>query len=405
MNRLESAVQPPQSGPTRILIIEDDPVVRFNTQSWLEDSGYRVDQADDGATGLAFALENPPDLVLCDLRMPGMDGFGVLRELGAARPELPIIVVSGTGVLGDAVESLRQGAWDFVVKPIQDMAVLEHAIEGALEKARLIRQNHAYQSQLEQVNRTLREQLERIHEDADAGRRIQLQLMPCQEKAFGPYSFSRCLLASTYLSGDFVDYFHIDPRHLGFFIADVSGHGVSSAFVTVLLKSFVQRALERLHQDGDQRVLEPLRMLETLNAHLLEQAIDKYLTIFYGVIERRTGQIRYANGGHFPSPMLVERDEARFLAGRAMPIGLFPSPELDAGTLDLAPGNALILCSDGVLETTPGESLDARLRRLIEAVKERVATATELVERLGIDPARAYPDDITVLTLVREQAT
>lgn len=399
-----SEIRTRHDDPVRILLIEDDPVVCFNTRSWLEDSGYTVDQTDDGAHGLALAREHDPDLVLCDLRMPGIDGLSVLQELSAVSPDLPVIVVSGTGVLGDAVEALREGAWDFVVKPIQDMAVLEHAIEAALEKGRLIRQNRRYQHELEQVNRTMREQLDRIEEDADAGRRIQYQLMPREEKRFGQYSFSRCLLASTYLSGDFVDYFLIDPQHLGFFIADVSGHGVSSAFVTVLLKSFVQRSLERLHQDGDQTVLEPVRMLEALNENILRQQIDKYLTMLYGVIERRTGHLRYANGGHFPSPVLVDRGEARFLSARAMPIGLFPHPDLDSGVLELAPGSRLVLCSDGVLETCPGDSLDDRLQRLLDAAGGAPANAAELVERLGIDPERAYPDDITLLTVMREDS-
>jgi sigma-B regulation protein RsbU (phosphoserine phosphatase) len=405
MNSLEPVTCPRPDAAARILVIEDDPVVRFNIRSYLEDSGYTVDEAADGARGLEAARGTPPNLVVCDLRMPGLDGLAVLRRLHAESPELPAIAVSGTGVLGDAVEALRAGAWDFVVKPIQDMAALEHAIEGALEKAGLIRQNNCYQRELEQANRRLHEQLRQIEEDSDAGRRIQLQLMPpAVEQVFGEYRFSRFLLPSLYLSGDFVDYFAIDPQRVGFFLADVSGHGVSSAFVTVLIKSFVQRSLERLHRDRDAEVLHPVRMLRALNDNILRQGLDKFLTIFYGVIDLRAGRLVYANAGHFPSPLFLDGGAARFLPGRGMPVGLFPDPELESVEIELPPGCTLTVCSDGVLDAVPGSSLDERLGRLLaQADGGSAMTVESLVQRLGLDTGLAYPDDIAFLILRREE--
>jgi phosphoserine phosphatase RsbU/P len=404
MSRLEPALVPWPEAPARILIIEDDPVMRFNIRSYLEDSGYAVDEAADGARGLEAVRETAPNLVVCDLRMPGMDGLAVLRRLHAELPDLPAIAVSGTGVLGDAVEALREGAWDFVVKPIQDMAVLEHAISCALEKAGLICQNNRYQQELEQANRRLREQLRQIEEDSDAGRRIQLQLMPpAVEQVFGEYRFSRFLLPSMYLSGDFVDYFAIDPQRVGFFLADVSGHGVSSAFVTVLIKSFVQRSLERLHGDRDAEVLHPVRMLRALNDNILRQGLDKFLTIFYGVIDMRAGRLAYANAGHFPSPFLIDKGTARFLPGRGMPVGLFPEPTLEPVEIALPPGCTLTVCSDGVLDAFPAGTLDERLGRLLaQAEGDRDITVESLVQRLGLDGGLAYPDDIAFLILRRE---
>jgi sigma-B regulation protein RsbU (phosphoserine phosphatase) len=105
--------------------------------------------------------------------------------------------------------------------------------------------------------------------------------MPARELSFGPYDVSRCLLPSLVMSGDFVDYFAIDSGHIGFYLADVSGHGVSSAFVTVLLKSYVNSQLERLSKDNDATVREPQQLLKRLNYALLDQRLEKYLTIFY----------------------------------------------------------------------------------------------------------------------------
>ena len=101
------------------------------------------------------------------------------------------------------------------------------------------------------VNEQLRQTVRQLQEDEAAARRIQFQLLPENDKIYRHYCFSCHLLTSQYLSGDFVDYFVIDGDHLGFYIADVSGHGVSSAFVTVMLKSYIGRYRELHRQNRD----------------------------------------------------------------------------------------------------------------------------------------------------------
>lgn len=386
----------------RILVIEDDAMVRFNIVSYLEDSGFTVLEEEDGAGGLARVRGNRPDLVLCDLRMPGMDGLEVLRTLRSEIPSLPLVVVSGTGVLGDVVDALRNGAWDFVTKPIIDMAMLEHAIGRALEKARLIRENRRYQMKLEQANRLLRNHLERFEQDAVAGRTTQLQLMPPPARSIGAYRFSRHLLPSLYLSGDFVDYFVIDPRYIGFFLADASGHGAASAFVTVLLKSFVERYRQMLLNDGDPCILHPAHTLTRLNCDLRNQRLDKYLTIFYGVIDSKTGCLSYSNGGHFPNPVLFDGHTSRFLESRGPPVGLCPRPSFVDAQLELPHAHALALFSDGVLDALPETRLSDKKARLLKVVDRYGLSAPDLFASLGLGAEVTYPDDITLLIAERE---
>jgi sigma-B regulation protein RsbU (phosphoserine phosphatase) len=390
------------AGP-RILVVDDDSMMRFNIAGYLEDSGYYVLEAGDGDNAIAAVREQPPDLVLCDLRMPGRDGLDVMRELHDGFPELPVIAVSGTGVLNDAVDALRAGAWDFVIKPIQNMAVLEHAVTGALHKARLIRDNRRYQQDLEQANRTLRDNLQQMREDASAARRIQRQIMPERRQRFGPYAMSRCLLPSLVMSGDFVDYFAIDRGHIGFYLADVSGHGVSSAFVTVLLKSYVNSQLERLSKDGDATVRDPQQLLEHLNYAMLDQRLEKYLTIFYGVIDSDSNRLDYCFGGHYPSPVLFDGSRARFLPGRGPPIGLFRDAVYDGGSLALPEQFTLALFSDGILEVLPGESVEHKQSRLLKALEALDNDADGLIASLGLGSGQGYPDDITLLLLQRER--
>ncbi len=130
---------------------------------FLEETGYIVTQAADGSEGLEAFRRRPPDIVLVDLRMPNVDGLQVITAVNAESPDTPLIVVSGTGVVADAVEAVRKGAWDYVTKPIHDMAVLELTVRRALEKGLLIQENRLYQESLEQLvaerTRQLREEL------------------------------------------------------------------------------------------------------------------------------------------------------------------------------------------------------------------------------------------------------
>ncbi|MFZ7125058.1 MAG: sigma 54-interacting transcriptional regulator [Desulfobacterales bacterium] len=133
----------------RILAIDDEPVIRENIATYLEDSGFTVLQAANGLKGLEIARVSQPDVILLDLRMPEMDGLEFLDRVARECPGTPVIVVSGTGVLQDAIEALRSGARDFITKPILDMAVLEHAVRKAMEHSRLLLENRRYREHLE----------------------------------------------------------------------------------------------------------------------------------------------------------------------------------------------------------------------------------------------------------------
>ena len=133
----------------KILNIDDDQDIRQNIRELLENFGYQVTEAADGLTGLEILKTEDPDLVLCDLRMPGMHGLEVLAQITQEYPQLPVIVISGTDEISDAVKALHLGAWDFILKPIRNLSVIIHAVERALERARLLRENRRYQVHLE----------------------------------------------------------------------------------------------------------------------------------------------------------------------------------------------------------------------------------------------------------------
>ncbi|MES9958406.1 MAG: HD domain-containing phosphohydrolase [Sedimenticola sp.] len=133
-----------------ILVVDDDPVLRESVAAYLEDSDFSVITATNGREGLDTLEQQSPDLVLLDLRMPVMDGIEALPLMVKQKPDTPVIIVSGMGTLDDAIEALRLGAWDFITKPVHDLAFLEHSVMRSLERAHLIRENKRYREHLEE---------------------------------------------------------------------------------------------------------------------------------------------------------------------------------------------------------------------------------------------------------------
>jgi serine phosphatase RsbU (regulator of sigma subunit) len=333
--------------------------------------------------------------------MPELDGIEVLRHVSVHYPHLPFIIVSGTGDISDAIEALKLGAWDYVTKPIHDLAVLDHAMKKSLERARLVRENESYREHLESTNKRLRESLRKLEADESAARRIQFQLLPpVQQKILG-LTFSHYLKTSTLLSGDFVDYCQYDPHRAGFYFADVSGHGVSSALITMLLHNNMRHLLEQYLQGKSDLILYPDRVLTHLNAAILQQGVGKYLTMFYGVINTRSGEFTYSNAGQFPWPVMADHEGVRFLQDRNLPVGLFADAEYPVHELALPDAFRLALFSDGVLELFGTEDLDAQQARLRAQLESERPTIAHIIRGLKIDQVVAPPDDITLLLIRR----
>lgn len=383
--------------PAKVLTIEDEATVRRSIASYLEDSGYEMIEAENGRAGLEALSGSEPDVVLCDLRMPEMDGLEVLKKVAEDHPEKPFIVVSGTGDMGDAIQALKLGAWDYIRKPIEDMAELEHSIEKALERARLLRENRESREHLEATNRKLRRSLQQLEEDEQAARQIQIELLPPPELTHPPYAFSHHMRTSAVLSGDFLDYFQVDDKHWCFFIADVSGHGVSSAFITVLVKSTMNYLREQYRAGENDAIVHPDKVLKLINADIAQQGFNKYLTIFYAVTHEDAGTMTFSNGGHFPFPVLVDEQGANYIQNKNLPVGLFEEADYPTRTIALPERFALALFSDGVLEILPHQELKEKEEALLSIVGGLDATVERLTASLGLDAIEAPVDDITLM--------
>ena len=363
-----------------ILVIDDDTIVRESIVAYLKDSGFNILQAENGEQGLVLFKEAQPDLILCDLRMPRMDGLGVLRNVREISPEIPFIVVSGVGVMADVVEALRLGASDYIIKPIVDLEVLEYAINRALENALLAVENRRYRESLEEAIRTLENNLQLLKEDQKAGRQVQMRMLPRKPLEFKGYKVDHHIFPSLYLSGDFVDYFALNEHCFAFYLADVSGHGASSAFVTVLLKHMSINLLQEYHAHGGKARVKPSHVLQFINKNLLKTGLDKHVAVFGGVVDTRNHTLTYAFGGHYPLPILQESGNTRTIEGRGLPVGLFEDATFEDVTISLPEQFTLTILSDGILELLPHASLKEKEQYLLSVIREGANNVSSLTK-------------------------
>ncbi|MEJ2055315.1 MAG: fused response regulator/phosphatase [Calditrichaceae bacterium] len=378
---------------TVVLTIEDEPAVRMAFSDFLTSFGYKVNEAENGRDGLdQFAIEKP-DVVLVDLQMPVMSGFEVLEYLKENFPEVPVIVISGTSSIDDIIDALHLGAWDYIVKPVQSLTVLYHIIEKVLERAKLKEQNEIYQ-------RNLEEAYDKMKYDLEMGRNLQIKLLPKNNVKIGHYTFKRQVLPSMFLSGDFVDYFKIDDENIGLYMADVSGHGVPSALITVYLKSFMDKHLDNYHQHKNEIILKPGKLFELLNKELLHEGLERFVCLFYGIINQKDNNLLYSNGGQYPYPILWQDSTSRTLPAKDPPVGMIRRRKYQELRMNFPEEFLLVLFSDGILEILP---------------QEKMAEKTQFLTTLGSKDRKDFyrfykelknlktdlPDDVTILTVER----
>src|SRR5260370_37987181 len=132
-----------------LLLVEDEAPLRQAIAEQFGDRGYQVQQAESGEAALAHLADFAFDIIVTDLRLPGIDGSAVIEAAVARYPHIIAIVVTGFGTVKDAVEAIKRGAWDFVSKPFQIDELL-HVLDSAIEQRRLKSENAYLRSQLEE---------------------------------------------------------------------------------------------------------------------------------------------------------------------------------------------------------------------------------------------------------------
>ena len=392
-----------QDSDYTLLVIDDDAGVRQSFITYLEDTGFTVLGAEDAQTGLTLFNQCIPDLVITDLRMPGIDGLSLLKSLHQMHPQLPVIVISGAGVMSDVVGALRLGATDYLIKPVADMEVLVHAVRRSLERSRLLVENQNYRRELERANERLTTHIESLEQDQRAGHFVQQSMLPISPFFARDYTCAHYLMPSLFLSGDYVDYALLEKRYYAFYIVDVSGHGSAPAFVTIWLKNLVSQLVRMRHLLSDFNAIDDTlrELVMVINDELMSIHLNNHMTMIVGIIDTETHELFYIVAGHLPLPILVTQEGTRYLEGKGRPVGVYEDCQWTVNHCRLPNACTLVTFSDGILEVLPGKNILEKEQTLLQLIAETDGSLEAICARLNLHAITDAPDDIAVLSISR----
>ncbi|KZX59251.1 response regulator receiver protein [Halioglobus sp. HI00S01] len=351
------------------------------------------------ALGAREFLHSRPelDVILCEFDMEGLTWDATRRSVPELDHQIPIVLISDEACAESMMRALRWGASDFFVRPLDDIEALERSLERCRRQRQVRRELERSRKRLEAANTELRGTIKVLEQDQQAGRQVQMRMLPSTPMVLDDYVFSHTVIPSLYLSGDFTDYFTVGDRHVTFLMADVSGHGSSSAFATVLLKNLFARKRSDLLRKNDDAIYSPVAMLKQANLELMDLEVGKFATMVVGVVDTQENTLRYSVAGHLPQPVLVSQEGARYLRGEGSAVGIMADAHYEEHFIDLPDSFMLALFSDGILEILPPKNLIEKENYFIRVFEETADSPEELVTRLGLDRVETAPDDIAAL--------
>ncbi|MBP6682082.1 MAG: SpoIIE family protein phosphatase [Halioglobus sp.] len=382
----------------KVLVIDDDPARAETLARLVSSAGFTTTVVTDVMnTPFFLGIDSEFDVVLCELDLGGVswkEGRRVLREMDA---QVPAIMFSDVVDADRMMTTLHLGASDFFVRPIDDPESLFKSIERCVRQREMRRELRESRRRLEAANSELRATIKVLEQDQQAGRQVQLKMLPATPLILDDYVISHTVIPSLYLSGDFTDYFTVGDDFVAFFMADVSGHGSSSAFATVLLKNLFARKRSDYLRLLDDSILTPVAMLKLANKELLGLAVGKFATMVVGLLDMACNTLRYSVAGHLPQPVLVSHHGARYLRGEGTAVGIMEDALYEEHLIELPESFMLALFSDGILEILPPKNLIEKEKYFLEVFEQTSESPQQLVTRLGLDRVETAPDDIAAL--------
>lgn len=253
-------------------------------------------------------------------------------------------------------------------------------------------------TQVKKLQKKILEQNKKLQNDLDIAKKLQCSLLP-KELPDDKVKFSFIYKPCEDLGGDYLDIFKIDDEHMGLYIADVSGHGVSASMLTIFLRSSINK-----------RTLSPARALEALyrdfNRHGFGQNL--YITVFYAILNLKEKSMVYSNAGHNVSPIIFGSNRFELLRLPGIPISdWMEKPVYTERQISLGKGDRLFFYTDGIIEMRNQQNEQFGEERLLDMLLnsplEPSGTLNGIVDSAcsfaGIEAVYDVPDDITMALL------
>jgi sigma-B regulation protein RsbU (phosphoserine phosphatase) len=365
----------------RILVSDDQIDVLEAIRLLLKGAGHQAETVESPKAAMAAVERGKFDLILMDMNYSrdttsGDEGMALLDSLMARDGSIPVIVMTAWSSVDIAVEAMRRGAVDFIQKPWDNARLL-----ATIEK---------------QVSRST--ERKKAKSELEIARHVQQRLLPQHAQSLRTITFGGLCLPAQEVGGDYYDFLDLGAGRLGVLLADVSGKGVAGALLTASLQASFRSQLEL-------GVKNPRALLMSVNKLFHESTPAEYFaTMFFAEYRDQNRELRYINCGH-PSAILARAGGGlEHLEPTAIPIGIFSGWKCEEKTVTLAPGDLLLVFSDGVLEAGVDDGEEFGEARLLDAVRSAPTSAVgEVLNHVADEVLRFSPgtqsDDVTLVAL------
>jgi phosphoserine phosphatase RsbU/P len=376
----------------RILLVEDNPGDVVLIREMLRDrpgAGFALTAVARLSAACEVLDEQDFAAVLLDLSLPDSAGLDTFRAIRAAAPHLPVVVLTGLDDEAVAVEAVKEGAQDYLVKGQLAGRQLAHALRHALGR--------------HQRQRRIEDALQATAAELELARKIQRELLPRQSPLLPGFDVFGASLSAGAIGGDLFQYLTLPDGTLGLVVADVTGHSTGSALLMAAIRSYL-RAFAQTEVDVG-------RILTLANRLFAEDVTDGYnCTLFLARLNVAERSLEHASAGHHPPGLVL--DGAGVLKAELYstgpPLGILAEVELPVeGPLRLEEGDVVLLLTDGVVEARSARGEWFGKDRVVGIVRDQAgAGAKQIVEAVfravqEFIKDRPQADDVTVVAVKR----
>jgi phosphoserine phosphatase RsbU/P len=379
----------------KILVVDDVFENRDLLRRRLTRLGFTlIDEAADGTEALSLIASKAYDLVLLDIMMPGLDGFGVLEALkrDGRIDELPVVVISALNELEPVVRCIELGAEDFIFKPFNP-TLLRARVLASLEKKAL--------------RDLTREELRRKRSELNEARNLQLSLVPprfAEEALGGEVAIDVILEPAREVGGDLVDHFKVGENLLVLSLGDVSDKGAGAALMMARTHAMFRALGSRL--DAADLFREPGQAMDIVNAALARgNTTCMFVTFFLASLDLTTGRLTYVRAGHIPPfHMNASGVIERLTCQGGPPLGLVEDIAYKSEFTTLSSGDRILVVTDGITEACNSsdelygeQRIETFLAGLHRKAEEPLAQLVSLVR--AFESGCPASDDIAAILL------
>lgn len=379
----------------RILVIDDERTILDSIKFVLELDNNEVITFLSGKEALDYFAHNycSIDVVLTDMRMPKMSGIEVLREIKRIMPEMGVIILTGHGDLENAIEAMKEGAFEYLKKPV-NADNLTIAINNAVNKKNLLLENARIQRELlEHKN-----YLQGLHDSAE---KILMNMLPKKLPDISGFDFAVKYKSCDSVGGDMYDVADIGD-YICFYVFDVSSHGILASVISTIIKSFLQN-IEYNYKQGINKRRFPEIVLDLNMVLLSNTAQNIFATLLLGFIDKQSKTLYTVSAGHIDQ-YIVRNDGTHVALTSTGPVlGAFEDATYNCCVNQLQQYDRIWTFTDGLTEAAATEDVPAfgeamLLERLKQNTHGMLADGLErVVAAVKEYSEEVFFDDITLL--------